>query len=150
MIVMTIKRSIWCLRHLLLACMRRYDEKHHPPDAFTAAYTDIFFPFSPGCDQDYTCSGTWRMRQPELLHSLTVKLAETFLALRQAEEGKKKTGCSTSIRPATRWSTRFHRHCFKKRCWCIIIIIMRGRNYAVVRQACLWFNGRPLKYERGL
>lgn len=30
------------------------------------------------------------MRQPELLHSLTVKLAETFLALRQAEEGKKK------------------------------------------------------------
>lgn len=90
MIVMTIKRSIWCLRHLLLACMRRYDEKHHPPDAFTAAYTDIFFPFSPGCDQDYTCSGTWRMRQPELLHSLTVKLAETFLALRQAEEGKKK------------------------------------------------------------
>lgn len=35
------------------------------------------------------------MRQAELLHSLTVKLTETFPALRQAAEGKKRdlAGC---------------------------------------------------------
>lgn len=32
---------------------------------------------------------TWGTRQPELLHSLTVKLTETFAALRQAAEEKR-------------------------------------------------------------
>lgn len=43
------------------------------------------------CNQDYTGSRTRGTRQAELLHSLTVKLTETFPALRQAAEGKKET-----------------------------------------------------------
>ena len=53
---------------------------------FTAAYSCRFT----GCNQGYADLRTSGMRRTELLHSLTVKLTETFPALRQAAEEKKK------------------------------------------------------------
>ena len=57
-----------------------------PNVMFTAAYSCRFT----GCNQGYADLRTSGMRRTELLHSLTVKLTETFPALRQAAEEKKK------------------------------------------------------------
>lgn len=87
-----IRIIVWTSSFVALDAPIRFKHRQSTPNIMiTAANSCIFL------NAIWTGLRTWGTRQPELLHSLTVKLTATLAALRQAAEEKKKdlAGCPT-------------------------------------------------------